>query len=119
MTRDLESYSSRFSPPELVAQFLINSVNGYSANSGAFPLRRNGCLEKNKTETMFHAQRDSTFHKLNLTETVKKFYSREAVCVTRRGGYWRRKESTNKEELRKRRIVRYWESTLDIGTGPV
>jgi hypothetical protein len=65
----------------------MNSVNGYSANSVAFPLRRNGCLEENKTETVFHAQRDSTFHKLNLTATVEKFYSREAVCAIRRGGY--------------------------------
>jgi hypothetical protein len=34
---------------------------------------------------MFHAQRDSTFHKLNLIVPVKKLNSREAVCVIRRG----------------------------------
>ena len=39
--------------------------------SVAFPLRKNGFqnvrLKTNKRGSMFHAQRDSTFHKLTLT----------------------------------------------------
>jgi hypothetical protein len=47
-------------------------------------------LETNKKRSMFHALRDPTFHKLNLKVrmTVKKSDSREAVYMTRRGGYW-------------------------------
>lgn len=51
-------------------------------------------------EITVHAQRDSTFHKLNLTVTVKKTNSREAVCVTRRGGIGKRKENMDLEVMR-------------------
>ncbi len=59
---------------------------------------------------MFHAQRDSTFHKLNLTVTVKKIDSREAVCVTRRGGVLEKK---GKYGLGSNEVENapYWEST--------
>jgi len=81
----------------------------FLTNPGTFPLLegfkiRNGLqnvkqkslrariLEAKPKEILFHAQRDSTFRKLNLTGIVKEFNYRDALSVTRHGEYRQRKE---------------------------
>ena len=56
-------------------------------------------LRSTKADQCSIAQRDSTFHKLNLTVNVKKIDSREAMR-DKAWGYWKGKENMDVEVMR-------------------